>query len=132
MNCLAGPSRTVSPREFLRSLDRRVLALFLVAVALCLADVVIPELFAGGKTKDYELWFNTGRAVLDGGDIYGGRGDGLLELPLSALRRGSAGAAVAARQAADVWGAGADQRRRLDRRRLRAAHSLRARAARRP
>jgi hypothetical protein len=72
------PLRVPSLAEFLRSLDRRVLALFLVAVALCLADVVIPELFAGGKTKDYELWFNTGRAALNGGDIYAGRGDGLL------------------------------------------------------
>jgi hypothetical protein len=74
----AAPLRVPTFGEYLRSLDRRVLALFLLSVALCLADVVIPELFAGGKTKDYELWFNTGRAVLNGGDIYAGRGDGLL------------------------------------------------------
>jgi hypothetical protein len=72
------PLRVPSVRAFLLSLDRRVLALFLLAVCLSLADVLIPELFTGGKTKDYELWFRTGRAVLKGGDIYAGRDDGLL------------------------------------------------------
>lgn len=65
-------------REFLRSRDRWVVALFAFAVCLALVDVLLPELAGGGKTKDYELWFRTGRAVLDGGDIYAGRDDGLL------------------------------------------------------
>ena len=72
------PLRIPGVSEYLRSLDRRVIAFFVLAVALCLADVLIPELVGGGKTKDYELWFRTGRAVLDGGDIYAGRDDGLL------------------------------------------------------
>jgi hypothetical protein len=67
-----------SVSQYLRLSDRRVLALFLLAFCLCLADVLIPELAGGGKTKDYELWIRTGRAVLEGGDIYAGRGDGLL------------------------------------------------------
>jgi hypothetical protein len=72
------PLRAPSVSEYLRSRDPRIVALFLFAVCLCLADVLVPELFGSGKTKDYELWFRTGRAVLDGGDIYAGRGDGLL------------------------------------------------------
>jgi len=64
--------------DFAASLDRRVVAAFVAIVCLFMADVLLPEFFAGGKTKDYELWYQTGRAVLEGRDIYAGRDDRLL------------------------------------------------------
>ncbi len=65
--------------DFRGSLDRRIAGAFLVLVGLFLADVLVPELFGGGKTKDYGLWFQTGQAVLHGQDIYARRPDGLLK-----------------------------------------------------
>jgi glycosyl transferase family 87 len=64
--------------DFVASLDRRVVVAFGAVVCLFMADVLLPEFLAGGKTKDYELWYQTGRAMLDGRDIYAGRDDGLL------------------------------------------------------
>src|SRR6185437_435056 len=34
------------------------------------ADVLGPEIFGHGKTKDYSLWFWAGQQVLHGGDLY--------------------------------------------------------------
>ncbi|MGO4870472.1 MAG: glycosyltransferase family 87 protein [Roseiarcus sp.] len=82
------PLRLARLIDFAGSIDRRVVVAFLVIVGLFLADVVLPELVGGGKTKDYELWFQTGRAVLDGQDIYARRPDGLLKFlytPFSAV-----------------------------------------------
>jgi Glycosyltransferase family 87 len=46
--------------------------LFLVGCALMAADVLGPEIFGHGKTKDYPLWFWAGQQVLQGGDLYPG------------------------------------------------------------
>jgi hypothetical protein len=44
--------------------------LFLVCCILLTADVLGPEIFGHGKTKDYPLWFWAGQQVLHGGDLY--------------------------------------------------------------
>ncbi len=44
--------------------------LFLVACLLLTADVLVPEIFGSGKTKDYALWFWAGQQVLNGGNLY--------------------------------------------------------------
>lgn len=52
--------------SFRRPLD----VLFLVACLLLTADVLVPEIWGHGKTKDYALWFWAGQQVLHGGDLY--------------------------------------------------------------
>lgn len=44
--------------------------LFLICCAVLTADVLGPEIFGHGKTKDYPLWFWAGQQVLQGGDLY--------------------------------------------------------------
>jgi hypothetical protein len=44
--------------------------LFLVCCLILAADVLGPEIFGHGKTKDYPLWFWAGQQVLQGGDLY--------------------------------------------------------------
>jgi Glycosyltransferase family 87 len=44
--------------------------LFLVCCLVLTADVLGPEIFGHGKTKDYPLWFWAGQQVLQGGDLY--------------------------------------------------------------
>ena len=44
--------------------------LFLVCCFVLTADVLGPEVFGHGKTKDYPLWFWAGQQVLHGGDLY--------------------------------------------------------------
>jgi len=44
--------------------------LFLVCCLVLTADVLGPEIFGNGKTKDYPLWFWAGQQVLKGGDLY--------------------------------------------------------------
>jgi hypothetical protein len=44
--------------------------LFLVCCFILTADVLGPEIFGHGKTKDYPLWFWAGQQVLQGGDLY--------------------------------------------------------------
>ncbi len=44
--------------------------LFLVCCLILTADVLGPEIFGHGKTKDYPLWFWAGQQVLQGGDLY--------------------------------------------------------------
>jgi hypothetical protein len=44
--------------------------LFLVCCIALTADVLAPEIFGHGKTKDYPLWFWAGQQVLQGGDLY--------------------------------------------------------------
>jgi hypothetical protein len=44
--------------------------LFLVCVIVLTADVLVPEIWGGGKTKDYPLWFWAGQQVLQGKDLY--------------------------------------------------------------
>jgi hypothetical protein len=44
--------------------------LFLVCCIALTADVLVPEIFGSGKTKDYPLWFWAGQQVLLGRDLY--------------------------------------------------------------
>ena len=44
--------------------------LFLVCCIALTADVLVPEIWGGGKTKDYPLWFWAGQQVLQGKDLY--------------------------------------------------------------
>ena len=44
--------------------------LFLFCCIVLTADVLVPELWGSGKTKDYPLWFWAGQQVLQGKDLY--------------------------------------------------------------
>ncbi len=44
--------------------------LFLFCCVLLTADVLVPEIFGHGKTKDYGLWYWAGQQVLQGGALY--------------------------------------------------------------
>ncbi|MDI1264602.1 MAG: glycosyltransferase family 87 protein [bacterium] len=44
--------------------------LFLVCCIALTADVLVPEIWGSGKTKDYPLWFWAGQQVLAGKDLY--------------------------------------------------------------
>jgi hypothetical protein len=44
--------------------------LFLVCCFILIADILGPEIFGHGKTKDYPLWFWAGQQVLQGKDLY--------------------------------------------------------------
>jgi hypothetical protein len=44
--------------------------LFLICCIVLTADVLGPEIFGNGKTKDYPLWFWAGQQVLHGKDLY--------------------------------------------------------------
>jgi Glycosyltransferase family 87 len=62
--------------------------LFLIACLALTADVLVPEIWGHGKTKDYALWFWAGQQVLGGGDLYPAGSDGYLEFiypPLPAI-----------------------------------------------
>jgi Glycosyltransferase family 87 len=62
--------------------------LFLVCCVLLTADVLGPEIFGNGKTKDYPLWFWAGQQVLRGGNLYPNDPNGYFDFlypPLSAI-----------------------------------------------
>jgi hypothetical protein len=44
--------------------------LFLLCCFILAADVLGPEIFGHGKTKDYGLWYWAGQQVLNGGSLY--------------------------------------------------------------
>ena len=44
--------------------------LFFVSCVLLIGDVLVPEIFGSGKTKDYPLWFWAGQQVLHGKNLY--------------------------------------------------------------
>jgi Glycosyltransferase family 87 len=44
--------------------------LFLICCFVLTADVLGPEIFGHGKTKDYPLWFWAGQQILQGKDLY--------------------------------------------------------------
>ncbi|WP_245266314.1 glycosyltransferase family 87 protein [Bradyrhizobium sp. WSM1743] len=44
--------------------------LFLFCCVLLTADVLVPEIFGRGKTKDYSLWYWAGQQVLQGEPLY--------------------------------------------------------------
>jgi hypothetical protein len=52
------------------SLRRPLDVVFLVACIALTADVLVPEIWGSGKTKDYPLWFWAGQQVLRGRDLY--------------------------------------------------------------
>jgi hypothetical protein len=62
--------------------------LFLICCIALTADVLVPELWGSGKTKDYPLWFWAGQQVLHGADLYPRDAHGYFEFiypPLSAV-----------------------------------------------
>jgi hypothetical protein len=62
--------------------------LFLVCCIALTADVLVPEIWGNGKTKDYPLWFWAGQQVLWGKDLYPGDPNsyfGFIYPPLSAV-----------------------------------------------
>lgn len=62
--------------------------LFLATCVLLTADVLVPEIFGHGKTKDYALWFWAGQQVLHGAPLYEAKTNGALDFiypPLSAI-----------------------------------------------
>lgn len=50
--------------------------LFLVSSLILIADVLVPELWGSGKTKDYPLWYWAGQQVLQHKDLYPSGPDG--------------------------------------------------------
>jgi hypothetical protein len=52
------------------SLRRPLDLLFLVSCIALTADVLVPEIWGSGKTKDYPLWFWAGQQVLHGKNLY--------------------------------------------------------------
>ena len=52
------------------SLRAPIDVLFLVCCVALTADVLVPEIWGNGKTKDYPLWFWAGQQVLSGGNLY--------------------------------------------------------------
>ena len=62
--------------------------LFLVCCIALTADVLGPEIWGNGKTKDYPLWFWAGQQVLQGRDLYPNDPSGYFNFiypPLSAV-----------------------------------------------
>ena len=62
--------------------------LFLVCCIALTADVLVPEIWGHGKTKDYGLWFWAGQQVLAGNNLYPTDPNGYLEFiypPLPAI-----------------------------------------------
>jgi hypothetical protein len=62
--------------------------LFLFCCLLLTADVLVPEIFGHGKSKDYALWYWAGQQVLQGGDLYPSNPDALFPFlypPLPAI-----------------------------------------------
>ena len=52
------------------SLRRPLDILFLICCIALTADVLVPEIWGNGKTKDYPLWFWAGQQVLQGKNLY--------------------------------------------------------------
>jgi hypothetical protein len=52
------------------SLRMPVDILFFICCIVLVGDVLVPEIFGSGKTKDYPLWFWAGQQVLHGKELY--------------------------------------------------------------
>ncbi|WP_407159790.1 glycosyltransferase family 87 protein [Bradyrhizobium sp. STM 3557] len=52
------------------SLRAPVDILFLFCCVILIGDVLVPEIFGSGKSKDYPLWYWAGQQVLQGKDLY--------------------------------------------------------------
>lgn len=62
--------------------------LFLITCLALTADVLIPEIWGNGKTKDYSLWYWAGQQVLQGKELYPSNPNDYFEFiypPLSAI-----------------------------------------------
>ncbi len=68
MTSLAPLAKPDAPRRL--SLRAPLDLLFLFCCVLLAADVLVPEVFGSGKTKDYPLWYWAGQQVLHGGPLY--------------------------------------------------------------
>ncbi|MET4039480.1 glycosyltransferase family 87 protein [Bradyrhizobium sp. RT6a] len=70
---MTSPESFVRPGAF-RNLSLRAPLdlLFLLCCFILAADVLGPEIFGHGKTKDYGLWYWAGQQVLNGGPLYPG------------------------------------------------------------
>ncbi|TYO66094.1 DUF2029 domain-containing protein [Bradyrhizobium hipponense] len=68
------PTTTFAKPGALRPLSLRAPLdlLFLFCCILLTADVLVPEIFGHGKTKDYGLWYWAGQQVLQGKPLYPG------------------------------------------------------------
>ncbi|MBW7970583.1 glycosyltransferase family 87 protein [Bradyrhizobium sp. BR 10289] len=65
------PNRSDKPGAFRHfSLRAPLDLLFLLCCLILTADVLGPEIFGHGKTKDYGLWYWAGQQVLHGGPLY--------------------------------------------------------------
>ena len=62
------PDKASPPRY--PSLRIPVDILFFICCVLLIGDVLVPEIFGSGKTKDYPLWFWAGQQVLHGQELY--------------------------------------------------------------
>ncbi len=70
---MTSPESFVRPGTFRRlSLRAPLDLLFLLCCFILAADVLGPEIFGHGKTKDYGLWYWAGQQVLKGGPLYPG------------------------------------------------------------
>jgi hypothetical protein len=58
---------------------------FLLCCIGLTADVLVPEIWGSGKTKDYPLWFWAGQQVLRGGNLYPNVPFEFIYPPLSAI-----------------------------------------------
>jgi hypothetical protein len=70
------------------SLRKPLDVLYLVACLVLTADVLVPEIWGNGKTKDYGLWYWAGQQVLYGANLYPTSPDGYLDFiypPLPAI-----------------------------------------------
>ena len=70
------------------SLRAPIDVLFLLCCIALTADVLIPEIWGHGKSKDYPLWFWAGQQVLGGRDLYPSNPDATFDFiypPLSAV-----------------------------------------------
>lgn len=66
------PPLDVNSRPALRwpSLRAPIDILFLLCCVALTADVLVPEIWGNGKSKDYPLWFWAGQQVLQGHNLY--------------------------------------------------------------
>ena len=87
--------------------------LFLVCCIALTADVLVPEIWGNGKTKDYPLWFWAGQQVLQGRNLYPERSQRLFRIHLSAAAGGAAGDPELLRQDPALSLPVAAQRRRV-------------------
>src|SRR3954451_2859663 len=70
---VTSPNLSDKPGTFRRlSLRAPLDLLFLLCCFILASDVLGPEIFGHGKTKDYGLWYWAGQQVLKGGPLYPG------------------------------------------------------------